>query len=71
MTKKDYIKIANVIVNTYNTLSNEQVEARYLNNFIQIVTGKFIISLQADSSLFDWQVFTSYINKKIGLNILD
>ena len=71
MTKKDYIKIANVIVNTYNTLSNEQVEARYLNNFIQIVTGKFIVSLQADSNLFDWQVFISYINKKIGLNILD
>ena len=71
MLKQDYIGIADVICNTYREQSDYEMDPRYLNPIIDCLVGKFIMMLEGDNNLFDTKKFKSYINKKIGRNIID
>jgi hypothetical protein len=69
MTRKDYIKIADVFKYAYDEVENQEraetismKEAISKNNILDIMLAEMMHTLKADNSRFDKTRFVDYIN---------
>ncbi len=67
MTKKDYEKIADTIVNEFNRLSTVETVQGYYQSTLNSLVYALMDTLQSDNDRFDRSRFVKYINNLLAV----
>jgi len=67
MTRKDYIKIANTLIDSMqNIINDESISLEDIAFIKNELTTQFCKTLKCDNNSFNEEIFLSYIDNNIG-----
>ena len=66
MTRKDYIKIANTLIDSMQNIINEGINLEDIAFIKNELTTQFCKTLKCDNNSFNEEIFLSYIDNNIG-----
>ena len=66
MTRKDYIKIANTLIDSMQNIINESISLEDIAFIKNELTTQFCKTLKCDNNSFNEEIFLSYIDNNIG-----
>ena len=67
MTRKDYIKIADTLIDSFKHCYCYGLELQDMKAMFKVYINQFCLTLKCDNNRFNEERFLSYIDKRMGL----